>query len=123
MSEGLKHGIEHGKAGRDLAAVEAYDLEGDSKVIPRKMPPSGSAFKEEMLLEDAIVANISQAGKRKKCRVVCRTHGIGSAHHARSEGILVSVPTITPQGLAILLADAAAQTEVVDKEDEPHPRL
>ncbi|GJW96908.1 hypothetical protein Tco_0178716 [Tanacetum coccineum] len=120
MSEGLKHDVERGKAGQYLVVVEAYDPEADSKVIPWKMPP---AFKEEMMLEDAIAANISQAEKKKKCRVVCRTHGIGSAHHARSNGIPVSVPTIAPRGLAILLADAATQTEVADKEDEPHPRL
>ncbi|GKD71826.1 hypothetical protein Tco_1325916 [Tanacetum coccineum] len=33
MSKGLKHGIEHGKAGRDLADVEAYDPEADSKYV------------------------------------------------------------------------------------------
>ncbi|GKA37941.1 hypothetical protein Tco_0724506 [Tanacetum coccineum] len=33
MSEGLKHGIDHGKAGRDLAVVEAYDPEADSKYV------------------------------------------------------------------------------------------
>ncbi|GKG61871.1 hypothetical protein Tco_0623588, partial [Tanacetum coccineum] len=31
MSEGMKHGIEHGKVGRYLAAVEAYNPEADSK--------------------------------------------------------------------------------------------
>nr|GEU62149.1 hypothetical protein [Tanacetum cinerariifolium] len=66
---------------------------------------------EEMLLADAIAANISRAEKKKKCRVVCRTHGVGSAHHARSDGVPVSVPTGVPQGFAILLADAATQTE------------
>ncbi|GKD20212.1 hypothetical protein Tco_1221915 [Tanacetum coccineum] len=152
MSEGLEHGIEHGKAGRDLAAVEAYDPEANSKYVKAlqdlkdlKYPlvdqleklkdapmelimaslhlENPWAVKEEMLLEDAIAANISRAEKKKKCRVVCRTHGIGSAHHARSDGIPVSAPTIAPQGLAILLADAATQTEVADKEEEPHPRL
>nr|GEW87564.1 hypothetical protein [Tanacetum cinerariifolium] len=59
----------------------------------------------EMLLEDAIAANVSRAEKKKRCRVVCRTHGVGFAHHARSDGIPVSVPTVAPQGLAILLAD------------------
>ncbi|GKB92911.1 hypothetical protein Tco_0965183, partial [Tanacetum coccineum] len=53
--------------------------------------------------------------------VVCRTHGVGSAHHARSDGIPVSVPTVAPQGLAILLTDAATQTEI--SEDEAYPRL
>ncbi|GJV93651.1 hypothetical protein Tco_1541464 [Tanacetum coccineum] len=86
-------------------------------------PEDPWAIKEEMLLEDAIAANISQAEKNKKCRVVYRTHGIGSTHHARLDGIPASTPTIAPQGLAILLADAATQTEVADKEVEPHPRL
>nr|GEX63650.1 hypothetical protein [Tanacetum cinerariifolium] len=49
--------------------------------------------------------------EKKRCRVVCRTHEIGSAHHARSDGVPVSVHTVAPQGLAILLADAATQTE------------
>ncbi|GJX78995.1 hypothetical protein Tco_0327144 [Tanacetum coccineum] len=56
--------------------------------------------------------------EKKKCRVVCRTHRIGCTHHARSDGVLVSVPTVAPQGLAILLADAATQTK-----DEAPPRL
>nr|GEV52518.1 hypothetical protein [Tanacetum cinerariifolium] len=73
------------------------------------------ACKEEILLADAIAANVSRAGKKKKCRVVCRTHGVGSEYHARSDGVSVFVPTVAPQGLAILLADAATQTETSDK--------
>ncbi|GKC67615.1 hypothetical protein Tco_1100213 [Tanacetum coccineum] len=78
------------------------------------------AFKEEMMLEDAIMANVSR-DEKKKCLVVCRTHGIGSAHHPRSDGIPVSVPTVAPQGLAILLADASTRTETT--EDEASPQL
>nr|GEW60051.1 hypothetical protein [Tanacetum cinerariifolium] len=74
-------------------------------------PMNPWACKEEILLADAIAANISRAEKKKKCRIVCRTHGVGSAHHARSDGVPVSVPTVVPQGLALLLADAATQTE------------
>ncbi|GJX38478.1 hypothetical protein Tco_0251781 [Tanacetum coccineum] len=59
--------------------------------------------------------------EKKKCQVVCRTHGVGSAHYARSDGVLVSVPTVAPQGLAILLADASTQTET--SEDEASLRL
>ncbi|GJT33957.1 hypothetical protein Tco_0924376 [Tanacetum coccineum] len=66
----------------------------------------------------AIAANISRAEKKKKCWVVCRTHGVGSAYHARSDGVPISVPIVAPQGLAILLADAATQTE-----DEASSRL
>nr|GEY95289.1 hypothetical protein [Tanacetum cinerariifolium] len=78
------------------------------------------AYKEEILLADAIVANVSRDEKKKKCRMVCRTHGVGSAHHARSDGVPVFVPTVAPQGLAILLADAATQTKTYD---EASPRL
>ncbi|GKD53657.1 gypsy type transposase [Tanacetum coccineum] len=84
-------------------------------------PKDPWAVKEEISLEDAIAANISRAEKKKKCRVMCRTHGVGSAHHARSDGVAVSVPTAAPQGLAILLTDAATQTE--GSEGEVSPRL
>ncbi|GJY44742.1 hypothetical protein Tco_0432955 [Tanacetum coccineum] len=78
-------------------------------------PRNPWACKDEILLEDAIAANISCAEKKKKNRVICRTHGVSSTHHARSDGIPLSVPTISPQGLH---ADAATQTE-----DEESPRL
>nr|GEV82155.1 hypothetical protein [Tanacetum cinerariifolium] len=74
-------------------------------------PRNPWAYREEMLLADALAANISRAEKKKKCRIVCRTYGVGSAHHTRSDGVSVSVPTVVPQGLAFLLADAATQTE------------
>nr|GEU61757.1 hypothetical protein [Tanacetum cinerariifolium] len=183
MSEGLKQDIEHGRAGRDLADIKAYDPEADSKYVKalhdlkdlkyplvdqlkklrdapidvimaslylesyyeedatqwiRELHPSSShlkipvypevhdpkdlwSFKEEILLEDDIATNISRAKKKKKCQVVCRTHGVSFAHHARSDGVSVSVPTVTPQGLAILLADVATQTEI--SEDEASSRL
>nr|GEY15407.1 hypothetical protein [Tanacetum cinerariifolium] len=69
------------------------------------------ACKEDIRLADAIAANISRAEKKKRSRIVCRTHGVGSAHHARSDGVPVSAPTVVPQGLALLLVDAATQTE------------
>nr|GEV79727.1 hypothetical protein [Tanacetum cinerariifolium] len=182
MSEGLKYGVEHGKANLDLKAIEAYDPEAKTKYVAalhdlrdlkypmvdqlellkdapidvvmaslhlesdyeedapqwiRELRHSSSqlkipvyskvrgpkdpwAFKEEILLTDAIAANVSRAEKKKRFRVVCRTHGIGSTHHARSDGVPVLVPTIASQGLAILLADAAIQTETF--EDGASPR-
>ncbi|GJV53181.1 hypothetical protein Tco_1448922 [Tanacetum coccineum] len=122
MSEGLQYGIEHGKAGRDLGDVEAYDPEANDKfsdtgkdapqwicdlrpsssqlnilIYPEVCDPKDPwAMKEEISLEDAIAANINWAEKKKKCRVVCYTHGVGSAHHARSDGVAVSVSTAAP---------------------------
>nr|GEW71542.1 hypothetical protein [Tanacetum cinerariifolium] len=141
MSEGLKHGIEHGRVDRDLADIESFNPEADSKyvkalydlkdlnssqlnihVYPEVRDPQDPwSFKDEILLEDAIAANISRAKKRKKCWVVCRTHGVGFAYHARSDGVSVSVPTIAPQGLHIMLADAATQTEI--SKDEASSRV
>ncbi|GJS04107.1 hypothetical protein Tco_0320615 [Tanacetum coccineum] len=150
MSEGLKHGIEHGKANLDLTAIETYDPEAETKYVAvfqalkdLKYPlvdqleklkdalidlimaslhlENPWSFKEEILLEDAIAANISRAKKKKKCQVVCRTYRVGSAHHARFNGVPVLLPTVPPQGLAILLADAATQTDI--SEDKASPRL
>nr|GEY95706.1 hypothetical protein [Tanacetum cinerariifolium] len=132
MSEGLAHGVEHGKAGQGLEVLEAYEPEANNKCLqalqglkdlkfPVRDPRDPWAIKEEMLLEESIAANVSHAEKKKKCRVVCRTHGVGSTHHVRSDGIPLSVPTVAPQGLATLLADAATQTET--SEDDASPRL
>nr|GFB16461.1 hypothetical protein [Tanacetum cinerariifolium] len=52
-------------------------------VIPKVRDPRNPwACTEEIKLADAIVANISRAEQKKKSRIVCRTHGVGSAHHA-----------------------------------------
>nr|GFA06508.1 hypothetical protein [Tanacetum cinerariifolium] len=77
-------------------------------------PRNPWACKEEIALADAIAANISRAEKKKKCRIVCRTHGVGSAHHARSDSVPVSVPSVVPQCLALLLVDVATQTDPED---------
>ncbi|GKE63614.1 hypothetical protein Tco_1513981, partial [Tanacetum coccineum] len=156
MSERLKYGVEHGKAGLELTAVETYDPEANNKYVAAlhdlknlnyplideleqlkdapldiimaslyldsetgkdapqficDLRPSSSqlkipvypevrdprnpwACKEEILLEDAIAANISHAEKKKKNKVVCHTHRVGSAHYARYDRIPMSVPTV-----------------------------
>ncbi|GJZ09149.1 hypothetical protein Tco_0543432 [Tanacetum coccineum] len=103
----------------ELEQLKDAPLDLKIPVYPEVRDPRNPwACKEEILLEDAIMANISRAKKKKKNRVVCHTHGVSSAHHARSDGIPVSVPTVAPQGLQILLADAATQTK-----DKESPRL
>nr|GEV59556.1 hypothetical protein [Tanacetum cinerariifolium] len=84
-------------------------------------PKDPWSFKDEILLEDAIAANVSHAEKKKKCRVVYHTHRVGSTHHVRSDGVPLSVPIVALQGLAILLANAATQTEII--EDKTSLRL
>ncbi|GJV47258.1 hypothetical protein Tco_1437470 [Tanacetum coccineum] len=151
MSDGFKYGVEHGEAKLDLAAIEAYDPEAEAKYIAAltalrdlKYPLVDQLKKLRDAPIDLLIASLhlesdsgedapewirelrpstsqSRAKKKKKYRVVCRTHRVGSVHHARSDGILVSAPTVAPQGLAILLADAAVQTEA--SEDEASPRL
>nr|GEY58215.1 transposase (putative), gypsy type [Tanacetum cinerariifolium] len=176
MSEGLKHGVENGRAQLTVESLEAYDPEaeakfaaalqslkdlkyplldqleglkdapmdvimaalylesdtgGDTPQFIRDLRPSSSqltipvypevrdprnpwACKEEIGLADAIAANISRAEQKKRSCIVCRTHGVGSAHHARSDRVPVSTPIVVLQGLALLLVDAATQTEPDD---------
>nr|GEV95662.1 hypothetical protein [Tanacetum cinerariifolium] len=113
---------------RDLKYPMADQLETlkdapiDIPVYPEVRDPKDHwAFKEEILLADAIVANVSHAEKKKKCRVVCHTHGVSSTHHVISDSVPVSVPIVAPQGLPIMLADAATQTET--SEDGASPRI
>nr|GEW76115.1 hypothetical protein [Tanacetum cinerariifolium] len=93
--------------------MASFHLESDyGEVAPqwiRELRPSSSQLKIPVYPE------------KKKCRVVCRTHRVGSAHHARSDGVPVSVPTVSPQGLAILLADDATQTKT--SKDGASPRI
>ncbi|GJT38781.1 hypothetical protein Tco_0938646 [Tanacetum coccineum] len=129
VCDGLNIGGSRDMQKLDLALVEgksrcatprcAYGVLIFGKSATGRTLPNGSAVKEEMLLEDAIAANVSRAEKKKKCRIVCRTHGVVSAHHTRSNGVPVSVPTAVPQGLVMLLADAATQTDVPEEESSP----
>nr|GFD24658.1 hypothetical protein [Tanacetum cinerariifolium] len=109
MSEGLRHGVEHGQAQLNVESVEAYDPEAEAKFVATLQALKDLKYP---LLDQ--LEGLKDTPIDKKCRIVCRTHGVGSAHHARSDGVPVSVPTVVPQGLALLLADAATQTEFED---------
>nr|GEW51963.1 hypothetical protein [Tanacetum cinerariifolium] len=118
MSEGLKHGVEHGHAKLDLEAIEAYDPEAEAKYIValhalKNLKDDAPQWVHELCLGSSQLT--IPVYLEKKCRVVYRIHGVGSSHHARSDGVPVSKPTVAPQGLAILLADAATQTETSDE--------
>nr|GFC75298.1 hypothetical protein [Tanacetum cinerariifolium] len=99
MSEGLKHGAEHGHAQRTIESLEAYDLEAKAKF----------AAALQSLKDLKLPLLDHRAEQKKRSRIVCRTHGVGSAHHAGSDRVPVSAPIVVPQGLALILVDAATQ--------------
>ncbi|GJU36450.1 hypothetical protein Tco_1184804 [Tanacetum coccineum] len=98
VSEGLKHGVEHGKA--------YYTNKQNSRKEKREneIRPSSSQLK------------IPVYPKVRDPRVPW-----AFKEEMLSDGIPVLVPTVAPQGLAILLTDDATQTETT--EDEASPRL
>nr|GEW95185.1 hypothetical protein [Tanacetum cinerariifolium] len=87
LSEGLRHGLEHGLKGLEVSIGGSTGrsegrTDGCDHGCPVRDPRNPWACKEEIGLADAIAANISRAEKKKRSRIVCRTHGVGSAHHA-----------------------------------------
>nr|GEU34612.1 hypothetical protein [Tanacetum cinerariifolium] len=148
MSEGMAHGIEHGKACLDLEVMEAYDPEANSKYLQRVTPKrtllSGSAtfartsqlkipvypkvrdprdpwaVKEKMLLEEAIAANVSRAEKKKRCRVVCGTHG---AISPIMPNLTASLYRCLPLLLKVLRSYADAATQIETSEDDASLRF
>ncbi|GKD49470.1 hypothetical protein Tco_1278446 [Tanacetum coccineum] len=150
MSEGLKYGVEHGKAKLDLTNIEAYDPKAETKYIAAlttlkdlKYPLVDHLEKLRDALIDLLIASLhleNDSGEDapdwiRELRLSTsqlkipiylevrdpRDPWVGSAHHVRSDGIPVSTPTVAPQVLAILLADSAVQTEA--SEDEASLRL
>nr|GEY30874.1 hypothetical protein [Tanacetum cinerariifolium] len=99
-------------ASQDIRDLRLSSSQLTISVYPEVRDPRNPwACKEEIVLADAIAANISRAEKKKKCRIVRRTDGVDFAHHAKSDGVPMSAPTVVPQGLALLLADVTTQTE------------
>nr|GFA02534.1 hypothetical protein [Tanacetum cinerariifolium] len=92
MSEDLKHGH----------AQRTDNTGEDAPQFIRDLQPSSSQL------------SILVYPEKKRRHIVCRTHGVGSAHHARSDRVPVSIPIVVPQGLALLLVDVATQTESDD---------
>ncbi|GKA18581.1 hypothetical protein Tco_0698496 [Tanacetum coccineum] len=97
MSEGLEYGVKQGEAKLDLAAIEACDPEADNKYIAAL-----HALKD--LKYPAIPDKMLHNGSVSFAPALPTSQYL---YTRRSDGFLVSVPTVSPQGLAILLADAA----------------
>nr|GEY70616.1 hypothetical protein [Tanacetum cinerariifolium] len=95
MSEGLKHGVEHGQPQLKLEGLKdapmdvimaALYLESDTEGMPHNIYATSSP---------------TPLSSPSPCI-------------RRSDGVPVSVPTVVPQGLALLLVDAATQTDLDD---------
>nr|GEV93997.1 hypothetical protein [Tanacetum cinerariifolium] len=123
MSEGLKHGVEHGHAQLTVESLEAYDPEAKAKFAATLQ--SLKDLKYPLLdqlegLKDAPMDVIMAALYLKSntggmplnlyATSVPAPLSSPSACTRRSDGVLVFVPTVVPQSLALLLVDAATQT-------------
>nr|GEW15157.1 retrotransposon protein, putative, Ty1-copia subclass [Tanacetum cinerariifolium] len=114
MSEGLKHGVEHIKEKVDLAAIEVYDPEADTKYVMALHA-----------LKDLKYPLVDQLEKLKDSLINVIMSSLflesDSGEDAPSGGVPLSVPIVASQGIAILLADTATQTDITD--DEAFPKL
>ncbi|GKB22218.1 hypothetical protein Tco_0856141, partial [Tanacetum coccineum] len=142
MSEGLKYGVEHGKAGLELTAMEAYDPEADSKYVAAlhdlkdlnyplideleqlKDAPldviMASLYLDNDTGEDApqFIRDLRPSSSQLMIPVYLEVRDPRNPWACKEEILLedaiaanISLPTVAPQGLQILLADAATQTE------------
>nr|GEX42264.1 transposase (putative), gypsy type [Tanacetum cinerariifolium] len=142
MSEGLKYGVEHGQAKLDLEAIEAYDPEAEAKYIAAlhalknlKYPLVDQPESLKDAPMDVIMASLrleSDTGDDapqwvRELRPCSSQLSIPVYPEGRDpmdpwackEQILLA-DAIAANGLAILLADTATQTET---SDEAFPRL
>ncbi|GKA63147.1 hypothetical protein Tco_0762753 [Tanacetum coccineum] len=130
-SEGLEDGVKQGEAKLHLAVIEAYDPEADNKYIAAlhalkdlKYPLIDQLEKLKDALLDLIMASLHLESNTGEDAPQWIRELLPSSQYLYtwiSDGVLVSVPTIAPQGHAILLEDAATQTDI--SEDEASPRL
>nr|GEZ05916.1 hypothetical protein [Tanacetum cinerariifolium] len=127
MSEGLKHGVEHGRTQLTVESIEAYDPEAEAKFVAALQ--SLKDLKYPLLdqlegLKDAPM-DVIMAALYLESDTGGMPHNIyatsilaplssPSPCTRRSDGVSVSVPTVVPQGLALLLVDAATQTDLED---------
>nr|GEU92344.1 transposase (putative), gypsy type [Tanacetum cinerariifolium] len=128
MSEGLKHGVEHGHAQLMVESLEAYDPEAEAKFTAALQSLKDLKYPLLDQLEglkdapiDVIMSALYLESDTRGCPTIYTrpSFQLLSACHpcvpgGTSDGIPVSVPTVVPQGLALLLVDVATQTDLED---------
>ncbi|GJZ13133.1 hypothetical protein Tco_0548363 [Tanacetum coccineum] len=150
MIEGLEYGVRQGEAKLYLAAIEAYDPKADDKYVTAlhalkdlKYPLIDQLEKLRDAPLDLIMASLhleSDTGEdapqwirelrpsSSQLKIPVYPEALDpkdpwayKEEILLSDGVPVSVPTVVPQGLAILLADSATQIDV--PKDESSPKL
>nr|GFA31651.1 transposase (putative), gypsy type [Tanacetum cinerariifolium] len=127
MSEGLKHGVEHGHAQRTVESLEAYDLEAEAKFVVALQSLKDLKYPLLDQLEglkdapmDVIMASLyledDTGGMPHNLYATSALAPLSSPSRyiQRSDRVPVSAPIVVPQGLALLLVDAATHTESDD---------
>nr|GEY91125.1 transposase (putative), gypsy type [Tanacetum cinerariifolium] len=124
MSESLKHGVEHGDAQLKVETIEAYDPEAEAKFVAAlqslkdlKYPLLDQLDGLKDAPMDVIMAALyleSDTGGDAPQYIRDLRPSSSQLTIPVSDGVPVSVPTVVPQGLALLLVDAATQTDLED---------
>ncbi|GKD93876.1 hypothetical protein Tco_1373713 [Tanacetum coccineum] len=118
ISEGLKYGVEHGEAKLDLAAIEAYDPEADTKFT--------TALQALKDLKYPLVDQLEQLKDAPIDLIMASLHlesdtgedAPSFIRDLRPSSSQLKIP-VYPEGLQILLKDAAAQTESLEGRSSP----
>nr|GFA13635.1 hypothetical protein [Tanacetum cinerariifolium] len=127
MSEGLKHGVEHGHAQRTVESLEAYDPKAEAKFAAAlqslkdlKLPLLDQLKGLKDAPMDVIIASLYlEDDTGEDALQFIRDLRPSSSqltipYIQRSNRVPVSAPIVVPQGLALLLVDAATHTESDD---------
>nr|GEZ40942.1 hypothetical protein [Tanacetum cinerariifolium] len=120
MSEGLKHGVEHGHAQRTAEFLEAYDPETKAKFAAAlqslkdlKLPLLDQLEGLKDAPMDVIMASLylkDDTGEDAPQFIRDLRPSSSQLTIQRSDRVPVSAPIVVPQGLSLLLVDAATQT-------------
>nr|GEZ64807.1 hypothetical protein [Tanacetum cinerariifolium] len=122
-----QHGVEHGHAQRTIESLEAYDPEAEAKFaaalqslkdLKLSLLDQLEGLKDAPL--DVIMASLyledDTGGMLHNLYAtsVPAPPSLPSRYTQRSDRVPVSAPIVVPQGLALLLVDAATQTDPDD---------
>nr|GEW90725.1 hypothetical protein [Tanacetum cinerariifolium] len=127
LIEGLRHGLEDGQAQRSLESIEADDPEAKAKFVAALQALKDLKYPlvdQLESLKDAPMDMIMAALYLESDTGDDASQDVRDLHpsssqltipvYPESDGVPVSAPTVVPQGLALLLADAATRTEFDD---------